>query len=229
MKTSMKKGLAVLMLSLGSLGFAPFSMAETPQVGTNFDAVAQPIPTDNTAKIEVMEIFWYGCIHCYQMEAPLSAWVKKLPADVYFKRMPALPNASWAPMAKAFYAMETLGVAEKLHTPLFEAVHKSKNLNPADEKAVIAWVTQQSKMDKAKVEGAFKSFTINTNLNRAAQVFRASGATGVPSLVIDGKYITSSTMNGGNEQALKVADYIIENVRKDKTATNAKSAPPAKK
>lgn len=229
MKTSMKKGLAVLMLSLGSLSFAPISFAETPQVGTNFDAVAQPISTDNASKIEVMEIFWYGCIHCYQMETPLNAWVKKLPSDVYFKRMPGLPNASWAPMAKAFYAMETLGVAEKLHTPLFEAVHKSKNLNPTDEKAVIAWVTQQSRMDKAKVEGAFKSFTINTNLNRAAQVFRASGATGVPSLVIDGKYITSSTMNGGNEQALKVADYIIENVRKDKSTTSAKSAPAAKK
>lgn len=233
MKTSIKsrvnKGLAVLLLSLGSLSFVPLSMAEVPQVGTNFDAVAQPITTDNAAKIEVMEIFWYGCIHCYDMEKPLSAWVKKLPADVYFKRMPGLPNASWAPMAKAFYAMETLGVAEKLHTPLFEAVHKSKSLNPTDEKAVIAWVTQQSRMDKSRVEGAFKSFTINTNLNRAAQVFRASGATGVPSLVIDGKYITSSTMNGGNEAALKVADYIIDNVRKDKAAASAKSAPAAKK
>ena len=227
-KTSIKKSLAVLMLSLGSLSFAPVSLAEAPQVGNNFEAVAQPIPTENAAKIEVMEIFWYGCIHCYQMEAPLNAWVKKLPADVYFKRMPGLPNASWAPMAKAFYAMETLGVSEKLHTPLFEAVHKSKSLNPTDEKAIVAWVTQQSKMDKAKVEGAFKSFTINTNLNRAAQVFRASGATGVPSLVIDGKYITSSTMNGGNEQALKVVDYIIENVRKDKVAPAAK-APAAKK
>jgi thiol:disulfide interchange protein DsbA len=228
-KTRMNKGLAVLLLSLGSLSFAPLSMAEVPQVGTNFDAVAQPITTDNAAKIEVMEIFWYGCIHCYDMEKPLSAWVKKLPADVYFKRMPGLPNASWAPMAKAFYAMETLGVAEKLHTPLFEAVHKSKSLNPTDEKAVIAWVTQQSRMDKSRVEGAFKSFTINTNLNRAAQVFRASGATGVPSIVIDGKYITSSTMNGGNEAALKVADYIIDNVRRDKAAASAKSAPAAKK
>ena len=218
----MKKGLAILMLSLGSLSFMPQAFAEAPQVGSNFEAVAQPIPTDNAAKIEVMEIFWYGCIHCYHMDAPLNAWVKKLPSDVYFKRMPGLPNASWAPMAKAFYAMETLGVSEKLHTPLFDAVHKSKTLNPTDEKAIIDWMTLQSKMDKVKVEAAFKSFTINTNLNRAAQIFRASGATGVPSLVIDGKYITSSTMNGGNEQALKVADYIIENVRKDKAKPAAK-------
>ena len=213
----MKKFFVILMLSISTL-----AMAEAPKIGTEFEAVAQPIPTDNAAKIEVMEIFWYGCIHCYQMDAPLNAWVKKLPSDVYFKRVPGLPNQSWAPMAKAFYAMETLGVAEKLHTPLFDAINKSKTLNPTDEKAAIAWVTQQSGMDKLKVEQAFKSFTINTNLNRAAQIFRASGATGVPSLVIDGKYITSSTMSGGNEQALKVADYIIGNVRADKAKTAKK-------
>lgn len=121
-------------------------------------------------------------------------------------------------MAKAFYAMETLGVGEKLHTKLFEAIHKQKTLNPTDEKAAIDWVTLQSGFDRLKVEQAFKSFTMNTDLNRAAQIFRASGATGVPTLVIDGKYITSATQAGGNEQALKVADYVIDNVRKDKAA-----------
>lgn len=214
----MKKFFAVFMLAFGALTMGNTALADAPKQGEQFDVVAQPISTENPAKIEVLEIFWYGCIHCYQMEAPLNAWVKKLPGDVYLKRMPGLPNPSWAPMAKAFYAMETLGVAEKLHTPLFEAVHKQKTLNPTDEKAAIDWVTKQSGLDKLKVEQAFKSFTINTSLNRAAITFRNSGATGVPSLVIDGKYITSSTMSGGNEQALKTADYIIDNVRKDKAA-----------
>lgn len=217
----MKKIFAIFMfalstLAMGTLAMGNPAMADAPKLGTDFDAVAQPIATENPAKIEVMEIFWYGCIHCYQMEVPLNAWVKKQSTDIVFKRMPGLPNPSWAPMAKAFYAMETLGVAEKLHAPLFDAIHKQKTLNPTDEKAAIDWVTKQSGLDKLKVEQAFKSFTINTNLNRAAQTFRNSGATGVPSLVIDGKYITSSTMAGGNEQALKVADYIIDNVRKDK-------------
>lgn len=219
----MKKYLSILMLLLSTS-----AIAEAPKPGAEFDAVAQPITTDVAGKIEVMEVFWYGCIHCYQMEAPLNAWVKKLPADVYFKRMPALPRADWAPMAKAFFAMETLGVQEKLHAQLFDAVHKQKVLNPTDEKAAIEWVTKASGMDKLKVEQAFKSFTINTNLNRAAQIFRASGATGVPSLVIDGQYITSSTMSGGNAEALKVADYIIDNVRKAK-ATQTTKAPATKK
>ena len=213
----MKKFLASLLFLFSSL-----ALADAPKLGTEFDAVAQPITTENTAKIEVMEIFWYGCPHCYHMEEPLNAWVKKLPKDVYFKRVPGLPNASWAPMAKAFYAMETLGVGEKLHTKLFEAVHKTKTLNPTDEAAAIEWVTAQSGLDKLKVEQAFKSFSTNTSLNRAAQIFRASGATGVPTLVIDGKYITSATQAGGNEQALKVADYIIGNVRTDKVAAAKK-------
>ncbi len=213
----MKKFFSIVILLLST------AAAAEPKPGAEFDAVAQPITTDIAGKIEVMEVFWYGCIHCYQMEAPLNAWVKKLPADVYFKRMPALPRADWAPMAKAFFAMETLGIQEKLHASLFEAVHKQKTLNPTDEKATIAWITNASGLDKIKVEQAFKSFTINTNLNRAAQIFRSSGATGVPSLIIDGQYITSSTMSGGNAEALKVADYIIDNVRKHK-ATQATKA-----
>ncbi|HSG92276.1 MAG TPA: DsbA family protein, partial [Methylotenera sp.] len=135
------------------------------------------------------------------------------------------PNASWAPMAKAYYAMETLGVLEKLHGPLFNAIHKQKSLNPTDEKAAIDWITKQGGFDKVKVEEAFNSFSTNANLKRAANVFRASGATGVPSLVINGQFVTSSTMAGSNDAALKTADYIITNIRADK----AKSAAPAKK
>ena len=217
----MKKFLTVLLFTLSSVTMSA-AFADEPKLGTKFDAVAQPIPTENSAKIEVMEIFWYGCPHCYHMEEPLNAWVKKLPKDVYFKRVPGLPNTSWAPMAKAFYAMDALGVGEKLHTALFEAIHKSKTLNPTDETATIVWVTQQSGLDKLKVEQAFKSFSTNINLNRAAQIFRASGATGVPTLVIDGKYITSATQAGGNEQALKVADYIIGKVRTDKVVAAKK-------
>ena len=211
----MKFFLATLFLLLSTQAFAEAPVA-APQQGKDFDLTVQVIPTDNPAKIEVTELFWYGCSHCYNMEPVLSAWVKKQGADVTFKRVPGLPRADWEPMAKAFYAMETLGLSDKLHVPLFEAIHKTKTLNPTDEAAVITWMTNQSGLDKAKVEDVFKSFSMNTKLNRARQFFRASGATGVPSLIIDGKYITSSTMAGDNDKALKMADYIIGNIRKDK-------------
>ncbi len=213
----MKKLLSALML------LASFNvLAADPQIGKDFDKTTQAIPTDSANKIEVTEVFWYGCIHCYHMDPLLNAWVKKLPADVVFKRMPGLPQPAWAPMAKAFYAMEDLKVSEKLHTALFDAVNKEKSLDPTNEAAAINWLTKKSGLDKAKVEGAFKSFSMNNKLNQAANFFRASGATGVPSLVIDGQFITSSTMAGGNEQALKTADYIISNLRADKAKAPTK-------
>lgn len=215
----MKKLLTALML------LASFNVMADPQLGKDFDKTAQVITTDTPNKIEVIELFWYGCGHCHQMESSLNTWVKKLPADVVFKRVPGLPHQAWAPMAKTYYAMETLGVLEKLHAPLFEAIHTKKTLKPTDEKAAIDWVTKQAGLDKKKVEEAFGSFSTNTSLNRAANIFRASGATGVPSLIINGQFITSSTMAGNNDAALKTADYIITNIRADK----ARAAIPAKK
>jgi protein dithiol oxidoreductase (disulfide-forming) len=215
----MKKLLTALML------LASFSVMADPQIGVDFDRTVQTITPEAPAnKIEVIELFWYGCGHCHHMEQPLGAWVKKLPSDVVFKRVPGLPQPAWAPMAKTYYAMETLGILEKLHTPLFEAIHTKKVLNPTDEKAAIEWVTKQSGLDRKKVEEAFGSFSTNTNLNRAANIFRASGATGVPTLIINGQFATKSTP-GGNENTLRTADYIIANIRADK----ARAAAPAKK
>ncbi|MBA3697058.1 MAG: thiol:disulfide interchange protein DsbA/DsbL [Methylotenera sp.] len=205
-----------ILLSALMLFVSLSAFAADPKLGTDFDKTLQAIPTDTPNKIEVTEIFWYGCIHCYHMDPLLNAWVKKLPADVVFKRIPGLPQQAWAPMAKAFYALEDLKLSDKLHTALFDAVHKEKTLNPTNEPAVIDWISKKGGLDKKKVEDTFNSFSMSNRLNRAAQVFRASGATGVPSFIIDGQFITSSTMAGGNEQALSTLDYIITNIRADK-------------
>jgi protein dithiol oxidoreductase (disulfide-forming) len=103
-----------------------------------------------------------------------------------------------------------------MHGKLFDAIHKSRTLKPTDEAAAIDWVTKEGGLDKKKVQEAFNSFTTNTKLNRAAQVFRDSGATGVPALIINGKYVTSSSMAGGNVQVLKVADHLIAKARAEK-------------
>lgn len=208
----MKKILTALLLLVST------QLMAAPQLGKEFRQTAQAIPSDNTAKIEVIELFWYGCPHCYHLEAPLSAWVKKLPQDVTFKRVPGVPRQDWAPMAKAYYTLEALGLVDKLHVPLFDAIHKQKSLNPTNEKAAIDWIAKQGGLDHKKVAETFNSFSVNTKVMRAVQVFRSSGATGVPALIVDGKYLTSSTMAGGNDEVVKVADYIISNVRKDKAA-----------
>ncbi len=198
--------------------FAVSAGAADPQAGFEYQQTQQTIPTENPAKIEVIELFWYGCPHCNVLEPYLAAWVKKLPKDVEFKRIPAIARPDWAPAAKAYFALEALGLTEKLHGALFEAIHKQKVVNPSDEAALADWITKQSGLDKKKVDEVFKSFSINTKMMRASQVFRTSGATGVPTLIIEGSTWTSSSIAGGNEEALKVTDFLIQKVRAEKSA-----------
>jgi protein dithiol oxidoreductase (disulfide-forming) len=208
----MKSLLTAFLMLVSSIAIAE------PQSGFEYMQTQQVIPTENPAKIEVVELFWYGCPHCYQLEPRLEAWVKKLPKDAVFKRVPGIARPDWAAGGRAFYAMEALGVLEKLHGPLFDAIHKQHSVKPNDDAALIDWITKQGGLDRKKVEEAYNSFSVNTKVMRATQLFRASGATGVPALIIDGKYLTSSSLAGGNEEALKVADYLIEKARKEKGA-----------
>jgi len=196
------------------------SYADTPLVpkeGTEYLSTPQVMPTDNPAKIEVTELFWYGCPHCYALEPGLEAWVKKLPKDVEFKRVPGIARPEWVPMAKAYYTLEALGLVDKLHGALFDAIHKQKIVNPSDETSAIDWITKQSGLDRKKVENTFRSFSVTTKVSRAYQVFQTSGATGVPSLIIEGRYLTSGTLAGSGEDALRVTDYLIEKVRAERT------------
>tara|TARA_B100000780_G_scaffold250805_1_gene197090 strand:- start:2959 stop:3588 length:630 start_codon:yes stop_codon:yes gene_type:complete len=188
-----------------------------PQPGINFKNIDEIIATESGDKIEVIELFWYGCIHCYTLDPYLDKWSDKLPKDVIFKRIPAIPRKNWAPAAKAYYALETLDLDHKLHEKMFEAIHKEKILNPADPKALAKWIAVNGKLDMAEVNSAFNSFSMNAKLSRSFKMFKAAGATGVPSIIIDGRYLTSSTMAGGEQNTIDLMNYIIDNVRKDKT------------
>ena len=191
-------------------------LAVQPEPGVNFKAIEPSIATDSADKIEVVELFWYGCIHCYHMDPYLDKWADKLPKDVVFKRVPAIPRKNWAPAAKAYYALETLGLEKKLHEKLFDAIHKEKSVNPDDQADLTKWVAVNGKLDTAEVDAAFNSFSMNAKLSNSFNMFKAAGATGVPSIIIDGRYMTSSTMAGGEQNTIDLMNYIIDNVRKDK-------------
>mgnify|MGYP001267686618 CR=1 FL=1 len=192
------------------------AVAVEPKPGINFKNTNEIIATVSGNKIEVIELFWYGCIHCQNLDPYLDKWSDKLPKDVVFKRVPAIPRKNWIPAAKAYYALKTLDLDHKLHEKLFEAIHKDKTLNPADPKALVNWIVLNGKLDKAEVDSAFNSFSMNAKLSRSLKMFKAAGATGVPSIIIDGRYLTSSTMAGGEQNTIDLMNYIIDNVRKDK-------------
>ena len=201
-----------------------------PQQGAEYILTPQVLATENPAKVEVVELFWYGCPHCYHLDPQLNGWVKKLPKDtVDFKRIPGVFQPTWVPMAKAYYTLEALNLTEKLHANLFEAIHNQKTLKPTDEAAAIDWIAKQSGLDKKKVEDTFNSFSVSTKVSRAAQYSKTSGASGVPAIFVDGKYYTSVKMatnalpdNISQERShielLKVVDYLIAKAAQEKPA-----------
>ena len=202
------------------IAFSTLAIGVQPQPGVNFKPTKEIIPTESKNKIEVVELFWYGCVHCYNMDPYLDKWADNLPKDVTFKRVPAIPRKDWVESAKAFYALESLGLLNKLHEKLFDAIHKEKDLDPNNEKALIDWVTLNGKLDKKEVKSAFNSFSIDTKLKKSYKIFKEAGATGVPTIIIDGNYMTSSTMAGGEQNAIDITNYIIENIRNDQKKSN---------
>ena len=207
----MKKLLLALLIT-----FSSFVFAVQPEPGVNFKTTKNTIPTESKDKIEVVELFWYGCVHCFNMDPYLDKWADTLPKDVTFKRIPAIPRKDWVESAKAYYALESLGVVNKLHEKLFDAIHKEKLFKHNDTKALINWIAMNGKLDKDAVKAAFNSFSMKSKLSRSFKIFKAAGATGVPTMIIDGKYFTSSTMAGGEQNAIDIMNFIIKNVRKDK-------------
>ncbi len=197
--------LLVLML------FAPLAFGAWKE-GVNYEKLAAPQPTDNADKIEVRELFWYACPHCYRLEPALHEWLKEKPADVEFVRMPAILGPNWELLARAYYTAEILGVLDKVHEPIFERLHKERKRirTPEDVRAIFV----KQGISANDFDKAFKSFAVVMKTNRSKRVREMYGITGVPTLIINGKYRTNATMAGGNKQMFEVIDYLVEQERK---------------
>ena len=171
----------------------------------------EPQPTLAAPKIEVIEFFWYGCPHCYQLEPAISKWLAMPRKDVVFKRVPAVPSEGWAQMATVYYTLEAMGAIDRLHLKVFEALHKERLR--LDQKPVReAWLAKQGIELKRYLE-VESSFTVITNVQRARQLTRAYRVDSVPRLVIGGGYATSPEQAGGTDAVFTVVDEAIARMR----------------
>ena len=168
--------------------------------GIDYTTLAQPQPTETGDKVEVLEVFWYGCPHCYQLEPFLDKWVETMPSSAEFRRMPAVLGPHWEPHARAYYAAELLGVLDQLHQPLFRAMHQEKKkIMTRDD--LIDFAAEQG-IDRDEFAQAFDSFFTNMKVRRAVEMGRRYGIDGVPAVIINGKYRTSATQTGGNAKLM---------------------------
>jgi len=183
-----------------------------PQEGRDFIRVAQPVPVPD-GKVEVVEFFGYWCPHCSAFEPALDAWVKKLPtAQVNFRRVPISFNAAQEPMQRLYFALESLGLVDTLHRKVFTAIHV--NRQRLDKDADIATWAQANGADAPKILEAMKSFSVATKVRQAKQLAEGYKIEGVPTLGIQGRYMTSPSIAGTQERALAVADALIAQSRK---------------
>jgi thiol:disulfide interchange protein DsbA len=179
----------------------------------DYAPVSPPQPTESNGKIEVVEFFWYGCPHCYALEARVSEWLKTIPPDVVFKRVPAYPSESWGQMARLYYTIEAMNLLPQMHAKIFDAIHK-ESVNLANPKIRDAWLAKNG-VDPAKYAEMERSFTVATNLQRAKQMTMNYKVDSVPRLVVNGKYYTSGELAGSPERIFPVVNEMIEKVRSE--------------
>jgi protein dithiol oxidoreductase (disulfide-forming) len=215
----MSKLAAVAIFAFASVA----AQAQAPlTIGKDYQAITPTQPTPPGKNVEVIEFFWYGCPHCADLQSSLHAWLKSKPTDVAFRSQPAAFNDSWTQLARTYYAIDTVGESEKLHGAVFNAIHKSKKLDPKvlakDPKTLFAWVGDQ-KSDVKKFTDAYNSFTVVSKTQRTVDITSAYGVSGTPSLAIDGRYLIAPHMVPAKnnsvdyEQFFKNVDQLIAMAR----------------
>lgn len=186
--------------------------------GTQYHRLDAPQPTSDPSKIEVVELFSYACPHCFHLEPYINKWLKTKPDDVVFIRLPVVFRPQWDPLAKAYFTAEILGVLDKTHEALFDAIHV-KNEKFEDEASLRNFFASRG-VDPRDFDKTYTSFAVAMKVNNAKLMSRRYAITGVPTLIVNGKYSTG----GEDKSALEVVDYLIAQERKAAKPA-AKAAP----
>jgi len=184
--------------------------------GKQYRKVREAIAPADVKRVGVEEFFWYGCPHCYALDPAIAAWAKAKPADVDFVRVPnTLGRPEGALHAKAFYTADSLNMLDKLHPALFDAIHKH-NIPLSTEAQIAEVFNRNAGLMPDVFAGTFNGFAVDSRFRRSEQLSKTYGITSVPVVVVGGKYSTSAQMAGGNEQMLKVVDFLVAKVRKER-------------
>ncbi|MDP1789069.1 MAG: thiol:disulfide interchange protein DsbA/DsbL [Methylibium sp.] len=184
-----------------------------PVEGKDYVKLSQRQPTQDPKKLEVVEFFWYGCPHCHAFEPMLEAWVKKLPPDINFRRLPvAFREVPFVLHQKLYFAIEALGLVDTLHRKVFIAMHVERN--PLNTPEAIGDFVAKNGVDKAKFLDVMNSFAVQTKARQAAALSAGYKIDGTPAIGINGAYYTSGSLAGSNDRALAITDHLIAQIRK---------------
>lgn len=183
-------------------------VAEEYQPGVHYKVLEKPVRTDDPAKVEVVEMFGYWCPHCNHLEEMIVPWKKTLPAKTYFKPIPVVFRKNQTDLAKGYYVAEMLGVLEQTHEAFFNLIHKQgENIRNREQLAHFFKTYGVSQVDFDK---AYDSFALNGMLSKGKKKARDYQISGVPTLIVNGKYVVTASTAGSQPDMLKVVDYLIQ-------------------
>lgn len=203
---------------LGAAGLAWPGLAlaqRRPEDGKDYRTLDKKAPVEAPAgKIEVVEFFWYSCPHCNAFEPMLSAWVKKLPADVSFRRVPVAFRDDFVPQQRLYYTLEAMGKVDELHAKVFHAIHVERQATNRED-TILAFA-QKNGLDRARFQELYNSFSVSTKARRAKQLQDQYEVDGVPAMGVAGRFYTDGTLTGNMDRVLQVVDYLVGEVRRGK-------------
>jgi protein dithiol oxidoreductase (disulfide-forming) len=195
------------------LASLPGAVAAEPMEDVDYVLIT-PQPVAVPGKIEVIEFFYYDCEFCNRLEPRLLSWLKTLPQDISFRRVPALRRTAWAPLTRVYFALEQLGEIERLHTQVYQAIHEG-GLNLGNSSELYKWA-QRSGLDRDKLEQVLDSDLVRAQVQRARDATVAYAIRTTPSFVVNGKYMTSGRMVGSLEALLPIVDGLIDKSRAER-------------
>ena len=201
----MKPGIRWILVLL----FLPLS-AMAAEEGFEYQAISPPVALsqgEDSGKVEVIEMFFYGCPHCFRAEPMINKWLKTKPDFVNFNRMPAIFRDSWEPLARAFYVAKALGVLDRIHEPLFSSIH-IKQQKTFSKDAIRAFFVSQG-ISGTDFDKSYNSFQVANQIARARDLGKRFKIQGVPSFIVDGQWRTNGTMAGGLENVPEVLNTLI--------------------
>ena len=197
--------------SVASFGSIRESAAQTP-VRLNYEyRLIDPQPISTGARIEVIEFFWYGCPYCNQLQAPLESWLARKPADTELRRIPALFRDSWVPHARLYYTIEALDELGRLHQAAYRAIHVDGN-KLMDASSTADWAARNG-VDPTRWLAAYKSPDVERKMEQARNATKAYALEGTPSLVVDGRFLTSSGMTETVPGVIPILEDLIRLAR----------------
>ena len=182
--------------------------------GKQFVRIKNPLPVEKGKKIEVMEFFSYGCPHCADLEPEMQKWVKTIPADVAFVRVPVMFQDRWVILAKVYYTLDALGEEKKLTPDVFTAIHK-QGTNLASDKVFFDWAASKG-LDRKKVEDMYNSFAISSKINKAKSEAQQYNVQSVPMIVVDGKFVTATDKVGSHAALPPAIDALVAKARAER-------------